>query len=59
AGWCGTPPICYANFSGIWEFQGDSVLKIKVAYWGGMTEYNLKIISLDRREFKVMYLYPL
>jgi hypothetical protein len=59
AGWCGTPPISYANFSGTWEFQSDSLIKINVAYWGGMTDYALKIISLNRAELKVKYLYPL
>jgi hypothetical protein len=59
AGWCGTPPISYANFPGTWDSQSDSVLKVNVGYWGGMTEYNLKIISLDRFQLKVTYLYPL
>jgi len=59
AGWCGTPPISYANFSGTWEFQSDSLIKINVGYWGGMTDYALKIVFLNRFELKVKYLYPL
>jgi hypothetical protein len=59
SGWCGTPPISYANFPGTWESQSDSALKINVGYWGGMTEYNLKILSVDRFQLKVTYLYPL
>jgi hypothetical protein len=59
SGWCGTPPISYANFPGTWEFVSDSLLEINVAYWGGMTDYALKIVSVGRVELKLRYLYPL
>ncbi|MDA3928186.1 MAG: hypothetical protein PF541_04465 [Prolixibacteraceae bacterium] len=44
SGWCGTPPVMYANFDGIWELN-DSIISISVAYWGGMADYEWKIIS--------------
>lgn len=46
AGWCGTPPIAYDNFNGIWA-QKDSLINITVDYWGGVASYQWKIISID------------
>ncbi len=33
AGWCGTPPIAYANFDGNWEYKPGDVLSVNVGYW--------------------------
>jgi len=57
AGWCGTPPITYDNFEGTWEALSDSLLDITVAYWGGTMTYQMRIVSLDREELKIRYLY--
>ncbi|HET6556461.1 MAG TPA: hypothetical protein VFG54_04045 [Prolixibacteraceae bacterium] len=46
AGWCGTPPITYANFNGTWT-RNDSLIQITVDYWGGETDYQWRIISVD------------
>ncbi len=46
AGWCGTPPITYADFEGTWAVS-DSIIYISVGYWGGLAEYTWKLISLD------------
>jgi len=46
SGWCGTPPVSYAEFEGNWELS-DSILSISVAYWGGMANYKWKIISIN------------
>jgi hypothetical protein len=46
AGWCGTPPITYANFDGTWT-SNDTIINITVDYWGGTADYQWKIISLD------------
>jgi hypothetical protein len=48
AGWCATPPISYADFHGTWEMS-DSIININVAYWGGLSNYQWKIISIDNR----------
>jgi hypothetical protein len=45
AGWCGTPPVSYADFDGTWA-RHDSVLNITVGYWGGTADYKWKIISI-------------
>ncbi len=46
AGWCGTPPITYADFDGTWA-QSDSLIDITVAYWGGVAKYQWKIVSVS------------
>lgn len=44
--WCGTPPIVYANYEGTWT-RKDSIISVSVDYWGGMANYQWKIISID------------
>jgi hypothetical protein len=45
AGWCGTPPVSYADFDGMWNRSG-SFINITVGYWGGVADYQWKILSL-------------
>ena len=52
AGWCGTPPISYANFAGEWRAQADSVLSIDVDFWGGRMNYIMLVVSLTESELK-------
>lgn len=52
AGWCGTPPIAYADFEGTWQ-QQDSILTITVDYWGGTADYKWEIISVDENSLKI------
>jgi len=47
AGWCGTPPITYADFEGNWTQQSDSILRINVDFWGGEEIYELKIFDVS------------
>jgi hypothetical protein len=58
AGWCGTPPITYGNFSGEWKAITDSLLDINVGYWGGRLNYRLQIVALTKSELRVRYHYP-
>jgi hypothetical protein len=46
SGWCGTPPISYSDYEGNWT-ENDSVINITVGYWGGVADYQWKIISID------------
>jgi hypothetical protein len=46
SGWCGTPPIEYADFNGTY-LKNDSVITIRVGYWKGLADYKWKIISVD------------
>jgi hypothetical protein len=57
SGWCGTPPISYANYDGTWEAVSDSLLSITVGYWGGMMTYQMRIVSLKGEELAIKYLY--
>jgi hypothetical protein len=57
SGWCGTPPISYANFDGSWEAVSDSLLNITVGYWGGMMTYQIRIVSLLGEGLSIKYLY--
>lgn len=57
AGWCGTPPITYADFEGSWEALSDSLLDITVGYWGGIMTYQIRIVSLDQEMLAIRYLY--
>ena len=52
AGWCGTPPIAYDNFRGSWIKSCDSVIDIRVAFWGGQDTFSLVISSLTNSVFK-------
>ena len=51
-GWCGTPPISYADFEGTWT-RNDSFVKITVGFWGGTVDYRWKILSLDESALKI------
>lgn len=53
AGWCGTPPISYADFDGNWTIN-DSIVEINVEYWGGMAYYKWKIISLHEQQMSLI-----
>lgn len=57
SGWCGTPPIAYANYEGSWLALSDSLIEITVAYWGGTMNYQMRIVSLGPEELQIKYLY--
>ena len=52
AGWCGTPPISYANYEGTWT-RTDSLVTIEVGYWGGTSRYQWEIYSVNRDHLSV------
>jgi hypothetical protein len=52
AGWCGTPPISYADFEGTWELN-DSIIEITVGFWGGLADYTWKILSVTDSKLRV------
>ena len=57
AGWCGTPPITYADYTGTWKYINDTLVQIEIGYWGGMTTYQLDIESVDAEHLKAIYVY--
>jgi hypothetical protein len=56
SGWCGTPPISYANYNGTWSIVNDTLVQVKVGYWGGTTSYKLDIESISPTTLKVITL---
>ncbi len=52
AGWCGTPPIAYSDFTGNWTIT-DSTLYISTMFWGGTAHYQWKLISVDSQKLVV------
>lgn len=54
AGWCGTPPITYADYQGSWTVLNDTLIRIDVGYWGGSMSYKLDIESLSPLSLKVI-----
>jgi hypothetical protein len=53
SGWCGTPPITYADYEGSW-FQNDSIVNISVGYWGGEISYQWKIILIENDKLTII-----
>lgn len=54
AGWCGTPPISFANYNGTWSKTGD-IIDITVDFWGGKVYNKWKVIANDQ---KTLTIYP-
>lgn len=50
-GWCGTPPIAWVNYEGLWDLVDDQLLDIRHAGPGSPQGYQLEIISLSQRRF--------
>jgi hypothetical protein len=53
SGWCGTPPISYADYEGTW-IKNDSIISITVGYWGGSADYNWKVVSINNGKLKII-----
>ncbi len=54
-GWCGTPPVSYADYEGKWT-RKDAMINISVGYWGGIVDYQWKIISIDENQLTIVRL---
>lgn len=53
AGWCGTPPISYAEYDGTFNVSDKNVLSIATKYWGGKTSYKIEVIELTNKRLMV------
>jgi len=47
AGWCGTPPVVYADFEGNWTIK-DSTVSITLNHTEGLIYYEWDVISVDQ-----------
>jgi len=51
SGWCGTPPIAYANYDGTWELR-NKILTLKYSYFNGSIEEEWEIIEIKNNILK-------
>jgi hypothetical protein len=47
AGWCGTPPVVYADFDGNWTIK-DSIISVTLNHTEGLIYYEWQVISVDQ-----------
>lgn len=53
AGWCGTPPISYANFTGTWTAISKTEVALEYPFWGGTMKRTMTIVKLNKKELFV------
>jgi hypothetical protein len=56
AGWCGTPPITYADYEGEWSIISDTLIRVTVGYWGGVSANSIDIKLPDLNTLEMYYL---
>lgn len=54
---CGTPPIVFQTYDGIWKFVSDDLYEIEVGFWGGTVGYQIEVIYLDEQTLKCRFNY--
>lgn len=49
SGFCGTPPITYADYNGSWRLINDTIMEVRSEYWGGITvnKYDIELLTTD------------
>jgi hypothetical protein len=57
SGWCGTPPVSYANYEGSWSTLNDTLLQVSAGYWGGTLNYRVDVESVTADSLKVIMIY--
>jgi len=57
SGFCGTPPISYADYSGTWTIINDTLIQVIVGAWSGETTYKLDLELIDSKSFKTKIVY--
>jgi hypothetical protein len=58
SGWCGTPPVSYADYNGTWTIINDTLINVNVGYWGGNTSYKLDIEKIDESALVIRQVQP-
>lgn len=53
SGWCGTPPIFYADYEGDWTMVNDTLIEVNVGFWGGQSIYRLDLERVDNSILKI------
>ncbi|MBW3467388.1 hypothetical protein [Arthrospiribacter ruber] len=55
AGWCGTPPVVTADYSGKWTLAGD-ILSIESEFWGGTQLLTWKILRVSNGKASIKFI---
>ena len=57
SGFCGTPPISYADYRGNWVPVNDTLILVRVDSWNGLTEFKLDIefVGPSRLKTRIVY----
>ena len=55
SGWCGTPPISYANKEGRWKLEKGRLV-LTAPFWGGTNETTYQIIAVTEEEIQLKWL---
>ncbi len=56
SGWCGTPPISYATYSGTYTISEDNTLQLKHGFWGGTITTRFEIVAVSEAELQLRYI---
>lgn len=56
AGFCGTPPITYADYNGSWKLINDTIMEVRSEYWGGISvnKYDIELLTPDSLKLIIM-----
>jgi len=56
AGWCGTPPLVYANYEGRWNLSGSTLQTTMHYQWmPSATKQTSQVISVDGKRLVLAY----
>lgn len=49
SGFCGTPPVTYADYNGSWRMINDTIMEVRSEYWGGIAvnKYDIQLLTTD------------
>ncbi|MFN8209161.1 MAG: hypothetical protein U0T82_17400 [Bacteroidales bacterium] len=53
SGWCGTPPVSYADFDGTWKYENDTVIAIVAGYWGGTMRCRMQVLKKESNKLEL------
>jgi hypothetical protein len=51
-GWCGTPPIPYGVYDGVWDRESEKTILLRYAEPDRLVACRLEILSLDGQELR-------
>ena len=52
SGWCGTPPLTYFNFEGLWQKEEDHILTLSYDELGVIQDFCVEVVALSASELR-------